>query len=141
MAQETNADDAIREKREIADALDSLAADLRGADSIADDAPALSELFHEVRTSRRKTRDGRYVALLDYDRDAGVWSCRSVAFLETGTHYRDTGADAVVSHNPFPLREAERFGEVVANALERDAHAARQSAESIAEQSEREQQR
>ena len=116
------------QKLELADALESLASDLRDADSIADDVPVLSELFHEVRTTRRKSRDGRFVALLDYDFDADEWSCRSVAFLESGTHYRDTGADASVSFSPFAFLPVDQFAEHVASDLERDARAARQNA-------------
>jgi len=77
----------------LADAKESLADRLRNADSIAEDVPALADLFHEVRTSSRKARNGRYVALLDYDADEETWTCRSVAHLEQGTHYMDTGAD------------------------------------------------
>ena len=116
-----------REMLDLADALDALADDLRAADSIADDAPPLSDLYHEVRTGGRRARDGRYVALLDHD-PADGWTCGSVAFLESGTHYRDPDADAVISHKPFPFREVDAFGQTVAADLERQAREARQRA-------------
>lgn len=115
-----------KEKLRIADALDELAERLRGADSISSDVPELSKLYHEVRTSGRNSRDGRFVALLDHDEDG--WTCRSIAFLETGTHYRDPNADALVSFSPFPFLSVDEFGEHVASDLERDARAARQNA-------------
>lgn len=124
----TTETDAATAKRQQANALRSLAADLRDADSIAEDVPALAELFHEVRTSSRRARDGRYVGLFDLDRETGEWSCRSVAFLESGTHYRDTGADAIVAHNPWPFCTVDTFGERVAPDLERKATAAEQNA-------------
>ena len=117
-----------QEKLAVADAMDALAADVRAAGSIAADAPALCELFHEVRTSSRSERDGRYVALLDYDGDADAWACSSVAFLESGVHYRDPDADAVVSFKPFPFIGVDQFGEHVAADLERKAVGARQNA-------------
>ena len=123
--------DTAEDYRTLADGLEDLADRLYQADSIADDAPPLSELYHEIRTSGRRARDGRYVALLDYDPDGGGWSCRSVAWLETGAHYRDPPGDALVSFNPFPFCEVERFGEHVAARLKRDARAARQSAGNI----------
>lgn len=117
--------------RTLADALEDLAAQLRDADSIADDVPVLSEMYHTIRTSSRNARDGRYVALLDYDPDGGGWSCRSVTWLETGAHYRDPSGDALVSFKPWPFCEVDRFAEAVANGLKRDAKAARQSAGNI----------
>lgn len=117
-----------KQKIALADAMDSLAADARGADSIASDAPALSELFHKVRTSSRRSRDGRYVALLNYDAEADAWDCSSVAFLETGTHYRNPNADTSISFGPHPFIGVDQFGEVVASDLERNADAARQNA-------------
>lgn len=115
-------------KMKTADALERLAARLRDADSIADDVPVLSELYHKVRTSGRSSRDGRFVALLDYEHDTREWSCRSVAFLEGGTHYRDPAGDVVVAFSPFPFLPVGQFAEHVASDLERDARAARQNA-------------
>jgi len=117
-----------KRKLDLVRAMRQLADDAYTADSIADDAPALSELFHEVRTSRRRSRDGRHVALLDYDHDAGSWSCRSVAFLETGTHYRNTGADLVLSHKPRPLMSVDKFCEYLSADIERSARATEQNA-------------
>lgn len=117
-----------KEKIALADAIDALAADARDADSIATDAAALCELFHKARTSSRRSRDGRYVALLDYDADADAWDCSSVSFLESGTHYRDPNADAVVSFKPFPFIGVDQFGDHVASGLERKAKSARQNA-------------
>lgn len=111
-----------------ADALEQLASRLRDADSIADDVPVLSRLFHKVRTSGRSGHDGRFVALLDYNADAGEWSCRSVTWLESGTHYRDTGAEATVSYSPQPLLSVDEFSQHVASGLERDATRRRQNA-------------
>ena len=128
--------DAAEEYREEADALDALAEKLSDADSIAEDCPALSELFHAVRTSNRRARDGRHVALLEYDGDE--WTCRTVSFLESGTHYRDTGADLSLSYKPYPLLSVEEFAEQVAASIRRDARAARQSASEV-EQSARRQ--
>ena len=120
--------EAGEEKIALADAMDALAADVRAAESIAADAPAVCELFHEVRTSSRRSRDGRYVALLDYDAEADAWDCSSVSFLESGTHYRDPNADAVVSFKPFPFIGVDQFGDHVASDLERKAVGARQNA-------------
>jgi hypothetical protein len=123
------------EYREQADALESLADDLKGADSIAEDVPVLSELFHEVRTGGRSPHDGQYVALLD--RDGDEWECRSVAFLETGTHYRDTGADAKLSFGSYPFLSVDAFADAIASDLWRAAKSARQSAAHV-EQREKE---
>lgn len=123
--------DAARQKHNEADRIDELADRLLSADSIAEDVPVLSELFHEARTSRRRARDGRYVALLDFDADADEWTCRSVSFLENGTHYRDTGADASVSFKPSPFLSVSEFGEQVGRSLQRDARAARQTASQL----------
>jgi hypothetical protein len=117
------------EYREEADALESLADDLMGAESIAEDVPVLSELFHEARTSRRSGYDGKYVALLD--RDGDEWTCRSVAFLESGTHYRDTGADLKVSCSPSAFMSVDRFAESKARSIRRSAESARQNAVSL----------
>jgi len=111
-----------------ADALDNLAGRVRTADSIADDVPELAELFHTVRTSSRKSREGRYVALLDYDHEADEWSCRNVSWLQQGTHYRDTGAEASLSYKPFPFLSLDEFSRQIAASLERDADATRQNA-------------
>lgn len=110
---------------ELANELDELANDCLAADSIADDVPVLSELFHTVRTGGRDARDGRYVALFDYD---GEWSCRSVSFLQSGTHYRNTGADLELSFKPYPFCSVKMFRESIGNELHRKAMAARQSA-------------
>ena len=86
---------------------------LQNADSIAEDVPVLSELFHEARTAgRRQTRGhgGRFVALLDYD---GEWTCRHVNYLQGGTHYRGTGADLKLSCRPYPFMEIDMFKEWV----------------------------
>lgn len=117
------------EYREQADALESLADDLKGADSIAEDVPVLSELFHEVRTGGRSPHDGRYVELLD--REGDEWECRSVAFLESGTHYRDTGADAKLAFTSYPFLSVDLFAEKIADDLRRSAKSARQNAASI----------
>jgi len=117
------------EYRSKADALESLADELKGADSIAEDAPVLSELFHEVRTGGRSSHDGKYVALLDRDGDG--WECRSVAFLESGTHYRDTGADLKVSCSPTAFMPVDHFAEAKARSIRRSAEAARQNAASL----------
>ena len=110
----------------LAEKIDALADAVRTADSIANDAPALCDLFNEVRTSNRSSRDGRYVALFDVDGDE--WSCRSVEFLESGTHYRDTGADLSLSFKPFPFLGTDEFAEHIASDLRRQAQSARQSA-------------
>lgn len=115
--------------RERADALDSLADRLDEAESIAADVPVLSELFHEVRTSGRNPRDGRFVALLDLDGDG--WTCRSVAFLQRGTHYRDTGADATLTHSPYPFVTVDQFADLIGHKLRADADIARQRAAEI----------
>jgi len=134
----TDAHDAVDEKRELADNLDALADAVVDADSIADDAPVLSELFHAARTSRRDGHEGRYVALLTHHDDG--WTCDSVAFLGSGTHYRDPNADAVLSFKPFPFLSVDEFGEHMAADLRRDARAARQNASQI-EASRKEQER
>ena len=117
-----------RELLDLADAMDALAEDLRAADSIADDTPALSELFHAVRTSSRRDRTGRYVALLDHDPEDG-WVCTDVSWLQSGTHYRNPSADEVTAHGPYPFLDVDQFGEKIAADLERDARAARQNAD------------
>lgn len=119
------------EYRATADAIESLAGSLRDADSIAEDVPVLSELYHKVRTSKRRSRDGRYVALLSHE--DGEWECSSVAFLETGTHYRDPNADVVVSFKPYAFLGVSEFAEHVAGDLERDARSARQNASVVEE--------
>lgn len=119
-------DETIQEYRDEAEALRKLAEDLSSADSIAEDVPVLSELFHEARTSRRKARDGRYVALLD--RNGMEWTCRSVSFLERGTHYMDTGADLSISHKPQPFLSADDFAEDKRWGLEMKIEAAEQNA-------------
>lgn len=111
-----------------ADALDDLATELRDAESIAEDVPVLSDLFHKARTSKNRSRDGKYVALLDFDHESGDWSCRTVSWLQQGAHYRDTGADTLVSFSPYPFLEVDEFADHVAASLERDAQAARQNA-------------
>lgn len=116
------------EYKATADAIEQLADSLAGADSIAEDCPVLSELFHAVRTSSRKSRSGRYVALLDLDLEAGEWSCRSVAFLESGSHYRDTGADLSIGFKPYPFISVDEFAEHVSESIRRDARAERQTA-------------
>jgi len=117
-----------RELLDLADAMDALAEDLRAADSIADDTPALSGLFHAVRTSSRRAHDGRYVALLDHDPEDG-WVCADVSWLESGTHYLDPNADEVIAHRPYPFLGVDQFGEKIAADLEHDARAARQNAD------------
>lgn len=119
--------DTAADYHELADAMEALANQLRDADSIANDCPVLSELFHTVRTSPYKSRRGSHVALLDYDPDEG-WSCRSVSFLEQGTHYRDTGADLSVSFQPYPFISVDEFGMHISDTIKRDARATRQTA-------------
>lgn len=101
----------LKRTRAVIDGLESLREQLKGASSIADDVPALSELFHKARTSRRNAREGRYVGLYDYDTDTDTWACRSVAFLESGTHYRDTGADLTLVQKPYAFLSVEQFAE------------------------------
>jgi len=101
----------------VADAYEELADSLSNAESIADDVPVLSELFHEARTTHKKPRDGRFVALLDYDVDGDEWTCRNVSWLQQGTHYRDTGADAVLGFSPYPFCSTDRFAEEFVNRL------------------------
>jgi len=91
-------------------AIDDLKHRLQESDSIADDCPVLSELFHEARTAsigHCRGHGGSFVALLDYDDDE--WSCRSVRYLEGGTHYRDTGADLKLSCSPYPFMDTDMF--------------------------------
>jgi len=116
------------ENRQLADAVERLADSLDGATSIAEECPVLSELFHTARTSGYKARDGRHVALLDYDREADEWECRRVTFVRSGAHLRDTGADVKVSHNPFPFLPVSQFARQQRESLRRDARAMRQSA-------------
>lgn len=116
----------------LADAIDELANRLRGADSVAQDCPVLSELFHEVRTSRRHSREGKYVALLDYSEGDG-WDCRSVSFLASGTYYRDSGAELSVSFKPMTFLSVDEFAQHTAASLKRDARANRQTAGNIRE--------
>ena len=123
----------------LADAMDSLANSLKDADSIKDDVPVLSELFHKARTSKRDARDGRYVALLDYELETG-WSCRSVAFMQSGSHYRDTGADMALSFKPYPFLSVSEFAKHIRASIQRDARSARQSA-GAARQREKDRQR
>ena len=111
-----------------ADAIESLASRVRQADSVAEEVPELAELFHSARTSSRNSRQGRYVALLDYDFEADEWSCRNVSWLQQGTHYRDTGAEAAVSYSPRPFLSVEEFGRQIAASLNQDADATRQNA-------------
>jgi hypothetical protein len=110
-------------------ALNALADRAYSADSIAEDAPVLSELFHEVRTSSRSERQGRYVALFDHGADG--WECRSVAFLESGTHYGDTGADLTLSMKPRPFICVDEFGEQMAASIRHSAEGAARNAENI----------
>lgn len=117
-----------KEKMNIAEAQENLANRLRNAESIAEDVPELSTLFHKVRTSKRRARDGRFVALMDYDIEKGEWSCRNVSFLQQGTHYRDTGADAILPYKPFPLLSVDEFSKMMAANLERKAQAKRENA-------------
>jgi hypothetical protein len=116
---------------ELADGMEALATQLTDTNSISDAAPVLTELFHEARTSNRRARDGRYVALFDYD--GGEWSCRSVAFLETGTHYRDTNADMTLSFKPWPFLSVDEFTEHIRAEILRQAQATRQTATGIEE--------
>jgi hypothetical protein len=129
--------DRVAEERQLADALDDLAARLDGAESIAEECPVLSELFHEARTSGRNPRDGRFVALFDYDEDDG-WTCRSVSFLQSGTHYRDHGADLSLSNKPFAWMPVKTFREAQASEIRRQAQARRQTASGIEAQAEEE---
>jgi len=112
----------------VADGYEDLAKSLRDAESIAKDVPVLSELFHKARTTHKNPRDGRFVALLDYDVDNGEWSCRNVSWLQSGTHYRDTGADAVLSFSPYPFCPVDRFTEEFADTLGMNAKEQRQNA-------------
>jgi len=112
----------------VADAYEDLADSLRNAESIADDVPVLSELFHKARTTHKNPRDGRFVALLDYDADADEWTCRNVSWLQQGTHYHDTGADAVLGFSPYPFCSVDRFAEEFADTLRMDAKEQRQNA-------------
>lgn len=100
---------------------------LRDAESIAEDVPALADLFNKVRTSGRNGRNGRYVALLDYDEQDG-WDCRNVAFLQRGTHYREHGAYLAVSYKPYPFISVEKFREDMAEKISQRVQAARQNA-------------
>jgi len=124
-----------RRKLAVADALEQLAEQAHDAESVADDVSVLSELFHEARTSNRKSRDGRYVALLNWDADNG-WSCKSVAFLQRGTHYKNTNADASLSYNPHPFLSVDEFTQQIARTLENDARRARQNAQHYKKQHE-----
>jgi hypothetical protein len=125
---ETEYTEKGREMLQTADALEELATELRNADSIADDVPVLSELFHIARTSSRRPREGKYVALLDYDTETDQWSCRSVSFLQNGTHYRDTGADKKARAKPRPFYSVDEFGQNQAATFENQARRLRQNA-------------
>jgi hypothetical protein len=121
----------VEQKKQKADSLENLAERLRDAESIAEDVPVLSELFHEVRTSNRRARDGRHVALFDYDSESDSWECRSVKFLESGTHYRDTGADLSLSHKPFAFLSVKHFSQYMANSIDRSVRDIRQNASQL----------
>ena len=117
-----------RKKLAVADALEQLAEQAYDADSVANDVPVLSDLFHEIRTSNRKGRDGRYVALLNWDADNG-WSCKSVEFLRRGSHYQNAKADASLSFKPYPFLSVNEFTQQIAQTLENNARLERQNAE------------
>lgn len=115
--------------RETADAVDRLADRLAGADSIADDCPVLSDLYHEARTSGRDPYEGRFVELLDYDREADEWTSRGPNWLQSGTHYRDTGADLTLSNKPHPFLDVSTFAQAKRARLNRVAQTMRQNAD------------
>jgi hypothetical protein len=114
---------------EIADELDNLREKLKDVDSIVDEAPVFSTFFHAIRTSKRDGRDGRYVALFDYDDKDNTFTCRSVSFLQNGTHYRDTGCDLKLSYSPYPFLSVDEFAQHMRGNLERQARKIRQNAQ------------
>lgn len=136
MTDETQADessietlDSVKEDRERAAALEELAERLSSAESIADDVPLLSGLFHQARTSggRRVREGGSWVLLVDYD--GYEFSPRSLHWLEQGTHLRDTGADAKIKASPHPFQSVDEFKGVTKQQIERKARAIRQNAQ------------
>lgn len=120
--------DKADEQRVLANAIEDLASRLSGAESIKDSCPVLSELFHEARTTKRSSRDGRFVALLDYD---GEWTCRRVTFVQQGTHLRNHGADLVVTQSPYPFMGVAEFAQSKRNAIKEKAQVTRQKAHRI----------
>jgi len=122
----------IAEKREQADQLTELADRLRQAESIAADVPVLSTLFHEARTSRRKSREGRFFALYDYDAEDG-WTERQVTFLQQGTHLREHGADLALSQSPQRFMDTKTFKQRQKEAIDRKVQALRQDIGQIEE--------
>jgi hypothetical protein len=126
-------EEKVEQYRAEADAMEQLANDVISADSIAEEVPVLSELFHSVRTSPRSSRDGRYVALLDWDESEG-WTCRSVQFLDGGAHLRpENGATVTVAVSPRPFLSVDVFADVVSSRLRQQEEGARQNAASIEE--------
>lgn len=137
MAAQTKADggefetlDSVQRDRRVADALDELAGRLGSADSIAEDVPLLSELYHEARTTggRRLREGGKWTLLVDFDDETGDLGARSLHFLEQGAHLRDTGADAKVSASPQPFQSVDEFIGVTKHQIERTARSMRQNA-------------
>lgn len=110
----------LERQQAVRDGLESLKTQISDAETVGD-VPALTELYNTVRTSGRSGQEGRYVALYDYDADSEQWDCRSVEWLESGTHYRDTGADLTVPFGPMLLVDSDTFlsrvWETVANEL------------------------
>jgi hypothetical protein len=111
-----------------ADALEKLRLRVDDADSIADDVPVLSSLFHKARTSGRSGRDGRYVAVYDYDADTEEWHCRFVSWLENGMHYRDLDADLVLYQRPAIMMGVDEFRKHKRAEIKRRERSARQNA-------------
>lgn len=118
-----------QEHREKADRIEELKEELRDADSIAEDVPALSELFHRVRTSKRDSRDGKYKAVLNYKNDG--WTCEKVAFQPSGGRLKHPDADLVLAMKPFPFMEVKEFSQHMASSCNWAARNERQTAGSI----------
>ena len=109
----THADDIARLKEK-----------LRNADSIADDCPELSEYFHKART-KSKPYTGRYVAGLVLDDDE--WKCRSIDYIESGTHIHGNKNDVTLHCQPYPFMETETFIGLIGGQLARAEERARLS--------------
>lgn len=119
--------DAAAEYRQTADAIAELRDDLKAADSIADDVPVLADLYHAARTSSADSREGRYVAVIEFSDDGDREMVYGPKFVESGANLKDpTGV--VVSAQPWPLMPVERFVEQVDHNLRQAEDGARKNA-------------
>jgi len=103
----------IRVMQDLRDRLD-------GTDSIAEDAPELSGHFHEIRTSSRSRRDGKYFVALDIEE--GELRERFVTWLNSGEHYRDPPGDLSFSLPPKSFMSVKTYARSIRDQIRGSAH-------------------